>query len=190
LFESEGSGALIGQVTSTNILSDNHWHHVAVTYDQSIFGPFSGAMSIYVDGQFDSSVFAGGNWSWVATQEIELGLSHDTNSWQAYQGLLDDVRVYNRVLNGTEIASLHTGAIVDTNALVMQLNFTTAPGKGVTLQWQCGDAVLQSADSVTGPYTDVVGAASPFTVSVLKSKKYYRYRGHTPVTVVSNPYLM
>jgi hypothetical protein len=147
-------------------------------------------MSIYVDGQFDSSVFAGGNWSWVAAQEIELGLSHDTNSWQAYQGLLDDVRVYNRVLNGTEIASLHTGAIVDTNALVMQLNFTTAPGKGVTLQWQCGDAVLQSADSVTGPYTDVVGAASPFTVSVLKSKKYYRYRGHTPATVVSNPYLM
>ena len=190
LFESEGSGALIGQVTSTNILSDNHWHHVAVTYDQSIFGPFSGAMSIYVDGQFDSSVFAGGNWSWVAAQEIELGLSHDTNSWQAYQGLLDDVRVYNRVLNGTEIASLHTGAIVDANALVMQLNFTSAPEQGISLHWQCSDAVLQSADSVTGPYTDVVGAASPYNVSVLKSAKFYRYRGHTPVTVVSNPYLM
>jgi hypothetical protein len=50
--------------------------------------------------------------------------------------------------------------------------------------------VLQSADVVTGPYTDVVGAASPYSVSVLKSAKFYRYRGHTPVTVVSNPYLM
>lgn len=191
LFQSEtNNNQLVVQLTSTNVLSDNKWHHIAVTYDQDIFGPFTGTMAIYVDGQFDSSTLAGEDWSWQVGQEIELGLSHDTNSWQAYQGLLDDVRVYNRVLSDPEIASLHTGAIVDTNALVMQLNFTQAPGQGITLRWQCGDAVLQSADTVTGPYTDVVGAASPYSVSVLKSAKFYRYRGHTPVTIVSNPYLM
>jgi hypothetical protein len=190
LFEPQAGGSPVGAVTSTNVPSDNRWHQVAVVYDQSTTGPFTGVLSIYIDGQFDSSSVVSSDWSWVVDQEIELGLSHDTNSWQAYQGLLDDVRVYNRVLSGTEIASLHTGAIVDTNALVMQLNFTTAPGEGVTLHWRCGDAVLQSADSVTGPYTDVVGVASPYSVSVLKSQKYYRYRGHTPVTVISNPYLM
>jgi len=190
LFQPEANGAPAGAVVTTNVLSDNRWHHVAVVYDQSTTGPFSGAMSIYIDGQFDTGSAVGLDWSWAAGQQIELGLSHDTNSWQAYQGLLDDVRIYNRVLSGTEIASLHTGAIVDTNALVMQLNFTTAPGQGITLRWQCGDAVLQSADTVTGPYTDVVGAVSPYSVSELKSAKYYRYRGHTPVTIVSNPYLM
>jgi hypothetical protein len=190
LFEPEAGGSPVGSVTTTNVLSDNRWHQVAAVYDQSTTGPFTGLLSIYVDGQFDSSSAVLSDWSWVVGQEIELGLSHDTNSWQAFQGILDDVRVYNRVLSGTEIASLHTGAIVDTNALVIQLNFTTAPGQGIMLNWQCGDAVLQSADSVTGPYTDVVGAGSPYSVSVLKSAKYYRYRGHTPVTVVSNPYLM
>jgi hypothetical protein len=190
LFQPEVSGAPAGSVVTTNVLSDNRWHHVAIVYDQSTTGPFSGAMSIYIDGQFDTGSAVGFDWSWVSGQEIELGLSHDTTSWQAYQGLLDDVRVYNRVLSGTEIASLHTGAIVDANALVMQLNFTSAPEQGISLHWQCSDAVLQSADSVTGPYTDVVGAASPYNVSVLKSAKFYRYRGHTPVTVVSNPYLM
>jgi hypothetical protein len=190
LFEASAGVAGSAVVVTTNVLSDNRWHQVAVVYDGSPSGPFNGAMSIYVDGQFDSSSFTGNDWSWGVTQQIELGLSHDTNTWQAYQGLVDDVRIYKRVLSGAEIASLHSGAIVDANALVMQLNFTSAPGQGITLRWQCGDAVLQSADSVTGPYTDVTGAASPYSVSVLKSAKYYRYRGHTAVTVVSNPYLM
>src|ERR1051326_1722339 len=190
MFQAGISNLFDGSVTTTNMLSDNRWHHIAVTFDQSTTGPFTGAMSIYVDGQFDSSSLAFADWFWKPDQEIELGLSHDTNSWQAYQGQMDDVRVYNRVLSGSEIASLRTGAIVDANALGVQLNFTTAPGQGITLRWQCGDAVLQSADSVAGPYTDVVGAASPYSVSVLKSAKFYRYRGHTPLTIISNPYLM
>jgi len=100
------------------------------------------------------------------------------------------VRVYNGKLSDAEIASVRNGAVANANELVMQLNFTAAPGNGVTLNSQCGDAVLQSADSVNRPYTDVVGAASPYNVSILKSAKFYRYRGHTAVTVISNPYLM
>lgn len=190
MFQAGISNLFDGSVTTTNMLSDNRWHQVAVTYDQLLAGPFNGAMSIYVDGQFDSTASAFADWFWKPDQEIELGFSHDTNSWQAFQGQMDDVRVYNRVLSDSEIASLHTGAIVDANALVVQLNFTGAPGQGITLRWQATDVVLQSADLVTGPYTDVVGATSPYTVSVLKSAKFYRYRGHTPVTIVSNPYLM
>jgi hypothetical protein len=103
---------------------------------------------------------------------------------------LDDVRFYNRVLSAAEIASAFTGSLVDTNALVMQLNFTAAPGSGLNLTWQCPDAILQSADLVGGPYTDVPGAVSPYTVSPQGAAKFYRYRGHTPVTIVANPYLM
>jgi hypothetical protein len=145
---------------STN-LSNNRWHHVAVTYDQSGVNP----LIFYVDGQLDSTTYIG-SWSWQAGQELELGLSHDPTSWQPYNGLMDDVRFYNRALSSSEITSAYGGALVDTNALVMQLNFTTAPGAGITLTWQCPGAVLQSADSVNGPYTDVPGAASAYNVSV------------------------
>jgi hypothetical protein len=72
----------------------------------------------------------------------------------------------------------------------MQLNFTAAPGPGVNLTWQCTDAILQSADSVNGPYTDVPGAVSPYSIGVQTAAKFYRYRGHTPVVIVANPYLM
>jgi hypothetical protein len=129
-------------------------------------------------------------WTWPVGQELELGLSHDTNSWQAFNGLMDDVRFYDRVLSATEISSAYSGALVDTTALVMQLNFTAAPGPGANLTWQCTDAILQSADSVNGPYTDVPGAVSPYSIGVQTGAKFYRYRGHTPVVIVANPYLM
>jgi hypothetical protein len=72
----------------------------------------------------------------------------------------------------------------------MQLNFTAPPGLGMTLTWKCPDAVLQSADAVNGPYTDLVGTASPYNVGAQKAAKFYRYRGHTPIVINSNPYLM
>ena len=167
---------------------DNRWHQIATVFDQSGSTP----AILYVDGQPDASgPLLMGAWSWPSpSQELELGLSHDTNSWQAYNGLLDDVRYYNRVLSPAEIASAFTGALVDTNALVMQLNFTTAPGSGINLTWQCPDAILQSADVVNGPYTDLPGAVSPYSVSVQSGAKFYRYRGHTPLVIVANPYLM
>jgi hypothetical protein len=79
---------------------------------------------------------------------------------------------------------------VDTTALTLHLNFDTAPVSGVTLQWLCPDAILQSADSVAGPFTDVPGAVSPRPTGVRTGVKFYRYRGHTPITIVANPYLM
>jgi hypothetical protein len=103
---------------------------------------------------------------------------------------MDDVRFYNRVLTSSEITSAYSGALVDTTALLMQLNFTTAPGLGINLTWQCPDAILQSADAVNGPYADVPGAVSPYSVGVQTAAKFYRYRGHAPVVIVANPYLM
>jgi hypothetical protein len=173
-----------GAVSTTSPLSDNHWHQVAVVYDQP-----GGQLVIYADGNFINNIAGLANWSWPTGQELEWGLSHNATSWQAYNGLMDDVRFYNRALTGDEIASAYTGALVDTNALVMQLNFTTAPTQGVTLQWQCADGVLQSAASVKGPYTDVLGAGSPYTVPVQNSQTFYRYR-HIPVVIIANPYLM
>jgi hypothetical protein len=190
LCEALAGGSIAGAILTTNNLSDNLWHQVTVIYDQSASGPLSGLLAIYTDGQFNNSTTINADWSWQAGQELELGLSHDTNSFQPYNGLMDDVRFYNRALTAPEIASAHTGALVDTNALVMQLNFTSAPAAGITLTWQCPDAVLQSANSVNGPYADVPGAASPYNVGVQKASKFYRYRGHTPVAVISNPYLM
>lgn len=169
---------------STIPLADNNWHQIALTYDQSV----SGLVTLYVDGVVDN-LGAFNGWSWAPNQELDLGLSSDTTDWQPYNGSLDDVRLYNQVLSDLNVASAYTGAVVNPAALVLWLNFDAAPIPGVTLQWQCPDAVLQSAPVVTGPYTDLP-VSSPHAVAARGAAKFFRYRGHTPANVISNPYLM
>jgi Immunoglobulin domain len=48
-------------------------------------------------------------------------------------------------------------------------------GSNVTITW-IGKYTLQSATSVTGPYTDVVGATSPYTTAASGAQKYFRLK--------------
>jgi hypothetical protein len=170
-------------MVSTTPISDNKWHHIALVFDQN------NANSIYIDGVLDASAGNLAPWPWPVGQEIELGRSHDS-AWEAYNGLMDDFRFYDRILTDPEIASIHAnGALVDTTALQVRLNFDSTPVHGITITWQCPDGVLQSATNVAGPYTDVPAATSPYSVPSQSTTKFYRYR-HTSQVIVSNPYLM
>ncbi len=176
----------VNAFSSIASVSDGRWHHVAVTFEQGD----GGLISIYIDGKLDSSNANTGDWSWPAGQEIDLGKSHDAY-WRPYSGLLDDVRIYSRELTVTEIASVSTSdAVVDSAALVERLNFDTAPARGITVTWQSSDAVLQSAPTVTGPYTDIPNAKSAYSIETPASGNlFFRYT-HVPVSILSNPYDM
>jgi hypothetical protein len=63
--------------------------------------------SIYVDGKLDgtatsSTGLAPTDHGWA------IGARYD-GSWR-YRGLIEDVRIYNRALSGTEIQAIYTGA--------------------------------------------------------------------------------
>jgi hypothetical protein len=173
-------------LSTSSSYSDDSWHHIAVVYDQTI----NGYADIYVDGVLQASAGNILNWSWQTGQPIQLGLS--AYATQPFNGVMDDVRVYSRALTDTEVASVYSSdAIVDSNALVLRLNFDGPPAGGFILNWQCPDGVLQSAGSANGPYTDLPGIISPYHPPILmeKSEQFYRYR-HTPASLISNPYQM
>ena len=172
------------QFGSLGNVSDNSWHQITVTWDQSA----TGFINLYIDGHLDNSGANTKTWSWPVGQEIELGRSHDSY-WRPYNGLLDDFRIYNRARTDAEIAQVAADGLADTSALQLRLNFDAAPVPGVTMSWLISGATLQSADSVNGPYTDVPGATSPFSSRSQSSQKFYRYR-HNPVTTIDNPYVM
>src|SRR5262249_24435626 len=153
---------------------------VALAYDQSL----NGTVSIYIDGVPNAFNVNATAWSWQAGQEFELGFSNDPGRWQPYNGLLDDVRVYNRVLSDAEVALAYMGSLVDNAALLLRLNFDTAPHTGFTLQWSCPDSILQAAPAVTGPYTDLPTIVAPYPTAAKGSARFFRYRGHTPGNVV------
>ena len=45
----------------------------------------------------------------------------------------------------------------------------------IIIRWNCG-GTLQSADDVTGPWTDIPGATSPYAVATSAARKFYRVR--------------
>lgn len=156
-------------------VADGNWHHVAVTYDQGT----NGQASVYVDGMLDTVVSNPGAWSWPTNQEIELGRSHDS-WWYIYDGQLDDVRIYDRILTPEEITTIATPAtsdqLVDENALVLRYNFDVGVvGQSVT--WPYG--ILQSSPAL-GPdavWTDVPNAVSPLPILPTDPAKFYRLTG-------------
>ena len=174
-------GSVVDLVSASSV-SDNKWHHVAFVYNQAV-----GDSVLYIDGVQEAQQAGNGAWSW-SSREIEFGLSHDP-AWLAFNGLLDDFRLYSRGLTGAEVASIHTSdALVDTSNLILRLNFDAGPQPGLTLSWQIPGSVLQSADSITGPFNDL-STASPYAAAAQGSKKFYRYR-NPQTSVISNPYLM
>jgi hypothetical protein len=172
-------------------VSDSKWHFVALTFDQSS----SGVETFYVDGAFDSASTNTAIWSWPSGQPLEIGYTTDT-AWRDYNGLLDDVRYYSAILTPSQIqaifASGNSGALADPADLQLQFNFTAAPGSAFVLSWVDSSAVLQSAPTLLGPWADVTGATSPYTIVPTASQQYFRYRytAHAPQQWVSNPYLM
>ena len=188
-----GSGPTKVDVSSTAI-NDGNWHHVAVSYDLSGVN----GVNVYVDGTLGNSV-SGTPFSYQPNQEVELGFSHNTISVIStlspgllpFQGLMDDFRIYTTNLSAGQIASVFsTGAPADTNNLAMQLNFTAPPSPGLLLTWQVQDAILQSASFINGPWTDVGVLKPEYVTTPSQPALLYRYRGHSPVTQVSNPYQM
>ena len=180
------AGDLGGLVAPSKNVSDNNWHFVALTFDQTT----NGGAALYIDGTLASTNSNGGlSYTWPTGQALEIGYDSG-NYYRNYNGLLDDVRYYSSILSASEITSIfNSDALADTADLQFQYNFTTAPQNGIVLTWGESTAVLQSAPSLSGPWADVTGATSPYTIVPANGQQFFRYR-YVHQTEVSNPYLM
>jgi len=75
-------------------LSRNAWHHIAATFDGS-------AERIYSDGNLDASTSVSG--ITTATHILTIGGDTLAPNTSRFDGLIDDVRIYNRALSAAEV---------------------------------------------------------------------------------------
>jgi hypothetical protein len=106
-----GDGISDDTLNSSATVNDNTWHHVVVTRSLS-----PGERQIFIDGTLDSS--KGGSTTLLNSPVLlTIGAksdasdpdpaSPDNNGSNGYEGLLDDVQIYNRVLSPDEVAFLY-----------------------------------------------------------------------------------
>ncbi|MFZ0033784.1 MAG: LamG domain-containing protein, partial [Sedimentisphaerales bacterium] len=80
----------------------NVWHHVAGTYDGN-------EVKLYIDGVLKATTAHSGT---IGTNTYNVNIG--TNSQypeRLYNGLIDDVRIYDKALSQAEIASIMAGGL-------------------------------------------------------------------------------
>lgn len=99
------SGSVVTE--AENVVSVGEWYHVAVTYDGSLAQ--ANRFRIYVNGQdVTGGTVSSGTISSIATTDIRIG-SNEPFPSDNYDGKIDEMRYYNRLLSATEIQRLAAG---------------------------------------------------------------------------------
>jgi len=83
-------------------VNNGEWHHVVGTYDGD-------RIALYVDGKLDNSELASGEIA-LSNQPIYIGHEPDSPKWSPdkyWNGMIDDVRIYNYALSPAEVAEMY-----------------------------------------------------------------------------------
>jgi hypothetical protein len=159
-----GSGA---SITGTTPVGNDTWRHVAVTFTTT-------NSELYLDGVSQGVGPAG---SLTANVTTPLAIGAWTGGGGSYAtASIDDVAIWNRVLAPTEIQDLAAGF---TGVLSLQsqpdcLTIRPVAVNGGEIRWG-SDGVLQQAPALDGPWQDVTGATSPYSIPQ-GAARFYRLR--------------
>lgn len=101
-----GSNFRISNETANPISNPNQWYHVVVTYNGN---SASSGINIYVDGVKQSLTNAFDNYgggSTLSSDPFAIG-ARASGTERQFNGRIDEVRVYNRVLSDSEVLQLY-----------------------------------------------------------------------------------
>jgi hypothetical protein len=95
-------GSFVNYNSSTNV-ADNTFHHVAATLDRT-----ANVVTLYVDGvSVGAASTAGQTGTTTNTSELRIGRNSATPPGPAFfNGLIDEVELFNRALTAAEVASI------------------------------------------------------------------------------------
>jgi len=107
-----GVGVWGGYIKTSQTVNDGQWHHVAAVFSDGGSLDIS-EIQLYIDGVLETSPYVS-NSRQIQTSALEsvlIGARLDTDGVsyvQFFQGLIDDVRIYERALSDVEISSINS----------------------------------------------------------------------------------
>ncbi len=144
LLRNDNNTTLLNHVVSTAVVFNNAWHHIAWTDD-------NGVCKMYVDGNLDSSFAYTNNNSSFSFNTTAVGALVRASASGFFNGTIDDVAVWERVLTASEIQEFRTNGLatpVAARAPAFSKQIPASVTKNV------GDWVLYSASAINNrPFT-------------------------------------
>jgi hypothetical protein len=141
------------------VLTDGEWHHLCVTHDRDGYAKF------YVDGAYQDQRDISGSKGAIDTGMPHVLAQDGTTTYGAiYAGLMDDVRIYNKVLTIEQIRAAMRGDT--TQAWDPKPANRSVPDieQASSLSWSPGDKAAQH-DVYLGTDKDAVGDADTSDVT-------------------------
>jgi len=121
----------VADVSSTDNVTENTWYHVAFTYDRQ-------NLKLYLNGVLNNTAVNTSRINSVTTAYLTIG-SLSMGSGQFFDGVIDDVQIYNRSLSAEQVLALYEG----------QTDLMVSQETGVGDVWQC--SVTPNDGSMDGP---------------------------------------
>lgn len=90
------------------------WYHVVMTYDND-------TMSLYVNGKLDMKMKKGFVNRYLETDSVMLGNSANKKNDRFFNGMIDDIAIYNRVLTEDEVKELYNQSNPNRNAVILRI---------------------------------------------------------------------
>jgi hypothetical protein len=158
-------------VVGSNPIDDGQWHFLAGVYDG-----FS-ANSLYVDGLLSGTGTAtnpvGGS-----PFDLWIGGAPDYGPLRLFPGIIDETSLFTNALTAPQIQEMYqsafAGQLPGPGVRNISIVLTNTPGSHIQLTWPCG--TLQAAPGVTGPYSDILSAVSPYSLPPTNAIQFYRVR--------------
>ena len=179
-----------GNTWATTDLVDGEWHHVAAVLEDD-GTPDNSEIILYVDGKLDPIAPGGTPNALNTSSGGEFRIAYDlNNTGRTYDGLMDDVRIYNRALSADEIRAIMddpgtvTGAIAPdpANGAVIETTW-------YMLSWTPGDLAVSHQVYIGENFDDVnegtvepiataasflvVGFGEPYPTGLTPGSTYY-----------------
>ena len=157
-------------LNSASPIPQDEWTHIAITFDVSAEG---NNQKIYVNGQLDAESRSENPLS-TNTDDLLLGAdAYDTTRWH-WQGMLDDIRIYNQALPEGQILAIMLGG-----GASYPLASRPRPADGgmhfdtwVNLSWNQGDSAV-SHDVYLGENFDNVDAGAEGTFQGNQTETFF-----------------
>jgi hypothetical protein len=93
-----------GDLIATNRVDDNQWHQLAGTYDGT------NSESLFVDGRLAVQSMNASTLPSPMGQDFWIGGDPDTNTFQFFDGVIDEVAIFTNALTANQLLSLSSAA--------------------------------------------------------------------------------